>query len=235
MADTEINNIPEGKKRNKKFGFGFLYLFLFAFLGALAFISYLVKSYSPDIDVTIGNNEALTLGETEMDVEIKSIDERLKWIQMEDELPGVALRNFEQKEKKKEKLEEEQAEKEIKSENKTEENKKDYKKTVKEPPVPAPEKIKKSDFREIPAANPVIASPKPAITKVYMGSYSTIEDAMKVQAEMEKIEPSLAPFVKSVKGYYIVQLGSFSDKERATALITKLRDKGYSPKISSEN
>ncbi len=175
-----------------------------------------------------------------MDVEIKSIDERLKWIQMEDELPGVALRNFEEKEKKKEKLKEEEAEKELLSEKKTEEKKTEEKKNEdkkpsKEPPIPVPEKIKKSDFREIPAANPVIPAPKPAVTKVYMGSYSTIEDAMKVQAEMERIEPSLAPFVKSVKGYYIVQLGSFSDRERATALINKLRDKGYSPKISSEN
>ena len=51
----------------------------------------------------------------------------------------------------------------------------------------------------------------------------------------ESTEPSLAPFVKAVNGSYIVQLGSFSEKDRANALVSKLRAKGYNPKVNYEN
>ncbi|MBQ9246312.1 SPOR domain-containing protein [bacterium] len=248
MSDTENISVPKGKKRRKRFHFGFVYLFLFVFMSALAGISYLVKSYSPDIDVEIGKNESLMLNESEAEVEIKSIDERLKWIQMEDELPTVALRSAEEKKAKSKELtfeekedktlkEDSKAEKEDSEKESQKESKKEDKKEQKTPPVPTVEDIKKahSDFREIPAATPVVPEPSPTITKVYLGKYSTIEEAMQVQNEVAASESSVTPFVKSVNNEYIVQLGSFSEKDRAKALIEKMRSKGYSPKIKYEH
>ena len=43
------------KKRKKKNNFGYLLLFLIVFVSALFCLSYIVKSYTPDVDVTIGN------------------------------------------------------------------------------------------------------------------------------------------------------------------------------------
>lgn len=237
MSNTENTGIPRGKRRKKKFHFGYIYLFLFIFLSALIGFSYLVKSFSPDIDVTIGNKEAMTLGESDMDIEVKSIDERLKWIQMEDDLPSVALRNFKEKE-----IDEDLTKKE-KDDLKDSENKKEKEKEQKETkptksaPVPTIEEIKKTDFREIPAAMPekVVPLPKPSITRVYFGSYSNIEDATAVQNEVAKIDASLSPYIKSTNGSYMVQVGSFADRDRAAALVSKLKAKGLSPKISYEN
>ena len=68
-----------------------------------------------------------------------------------------------------------------------------------------------------------------------MGNYQTLEEATAVQNRVMAIEPGISPFVKSVKGHYIVQLGSFSDGARAGALAEKLSAKGYYPKINYEN
>lgn len=222
MSNSE-NNIPiKRKKRKNKKHFGYLYLFAFVFIIVLVGLSYILKSYSPDIDVEIGNNDALTLSESEMDVEIKSIDERLKWIQMEDEMPSVAKRDNE----------------ETNEEDKQRENSEKEKQTIK-PPTPSIEDIKQQrpDFRNISPVTPVIPLPERpvTITKVYLGSYSSLEEAMSVQNKVSHEEPALEPFIKAIRDTYIVQLGSFADKEKANALIIKLREKGYSPKIIYEN
>lgn len=224
-TDYEIN-----RKKKKKFGFGYIYLFLFIFFAALAFFSYMVDSLSPDIDVTIGNNDnSMTLGEADIDVEIKAIDERLKWIQMEDDLPSVAIRNSDEIQKK-----EKSKKEEIKIE-----PEKDVKKEPPRPDIKEIVKLPDSDFRGTPITEkkiePVIPAPKPSITKIYLGSYSTIDEAMTIQSEVSKKLPEISPFVKSANGSFIVQLGSFSNKERAESLIIKLKEQGFSPKINYEN
>ena len=235
--DKEYTQERKPKRRKKRFGL--VYLFLFVFVSALAGMSYLVKQYSPEIDVTIGNKEPLTLGSSETDVEIKAIDERLKWIQMEDDLPSVALRDIEAKNAKLKEKEEAEELAKLEEEKKKEEERKqeEDKEKKKEPPVPTIEEIKKqhSDFREIPTASPVIPAPTPAATKVYLGSYNDVESAMEMQAKVNEADPSIASFVKAVNGKYIVQLGSFSDKERAAALVTQLKSKGFNPKLNYEN
>ena len=44
----------KAKRKRRKHNYLYFYLFAFVFLIALAGFSYLVKSYSPDIDVAIG-------------------------------------------------------------------------------------------------------------------------------------------------------------------------------------
>ncbi|MCD7780849.1 MAG: SPOR domain-containing protein [Candidatus Gastranaerophilales bacterium] len=232
MTD-EPNNIPIRKKRTKnKKGFGYLYLFAFVFLIALAGLSYVVNAYSPDVDVTIGNNESLTLSESDMEVEIKSVDERLKWIQMEDEMPTVALRNSEKKSSKKKEYDNYTM-----SESNTLKNDKLEDKKTKKIPVPSIEDIQsqKADFKlAVVPHNPVVPKPKPLFTKVYLGSYTTIDEAMSMQSKISKEYADLNPFIKAVQDSYIVQIGSFSEEERAQELVSNLRRHGYNPKISYE-
>ena len=199
MQNSENNNPLKRKKKKRKQNFGYLYLFTFVFIIVLIGISYILKSYSPDIDVEIGNNDALTLSEAEMDVEIKSIDERLKWIQMEDEMPTVAKRDNEtqnEEEKQKENIETE--------------------KQIIKPPIPSIEDIKEQrpDFRSISPVTPVIPLPERpvTITKVYLGSYSTLEEAMAVQSKIANEDSSIEPFIKAIRDTYIVQLVSFAHK-----------------------
>ena len=92
MQEKEAK-LKRKKRKRKKSSLGYLLLFTFVFLTALWGLSYAVKSLSPNVDIEIGNNEALTDAAIENDAEIKTVDERLKWIQMEDEMPSVAVRN----------------------------------------------------------------------------------------------------------------------------------------------
>lgn len=242
------------KKKKRKYNFLYFYLFAFVFVSALAGFSYIVKSYSPDIDVTIGNNESLTLSESEMDVEIKSVDERLKWIQMEDEMPTVALRDSEKQEnplnldflpnQQEENIEPQLRRQEAKGKN------------VVPPPTPSMMDIKsiKSDFRTAssdvtskPSPNsgviplptksysPVVPMPTKSITKVYLSGFSSLEQAMATQQEINSKDSSISPFVKVINDTYIVQIGSFSDKEKAVLLQQKLIAMGYQAKINTSN
>ena len=224
------NEVKFKKKKKKKNAMGYLYLFAFVFIAALAFMSYLVKSYSPDVDVEIGNKEDLTLSESDMDVEVRNIDERLKWIQEEDEMPSVALRENKNKES------------EYQKEDKIVDIPQE--KTTKEPLIPLPEKPKdynpdriQQDFRmaqtnsETKQSTQKIPAPIPSITKVYIGSFSSLEEAMSIQEKLNNDIPDSTPFIKAVNEKYIIQLGSFSKKETADAFVIRLKEKGYSPKI----
>ena len=74
-------------------------LFIITFLITLIGVTYLIKSFSPNVDVEIGGEELTTetgdeSDEPESDFK-KAIDDRLKWIQLEDNLPGVSKRGDE--------------------------------------------------------------------------------------------------------------------------------------------
>ena len=249
------NTTKTKKAKSKKYKRNYLYfyLFAFAFLAALASFSYLVKSYSPDIDVNIGNNDSLTLSESDMDVEIKSVDERLKWIQMEDEMPTVALRNSNHQENPLNidflpTMEEENIEAELRK-------KEQINKTVVSPPTPTIRDIQAAipDFRtqtSISSNNVVVAKgpiplptrPQPivsqahtTISKVYLGEFASLEDAMATQQTITEKDSTIVPFIKATNGTYIVQLGSFYEKEKAEALALKVTSMGYVPKIQTVN
>ena len=238
MSSTDYNNIPQENvdvhiirkkkikpknkdKQNKSNFFAYLYLFSFVFLAALYGLSVFIKSYSPSVDVAIGNNDTFTLNDSDVDMEIKTVDERLKWIQMEDDLPTVSIRSSD-KEKKSDKDDIDAPKK-----------KKDEK--TSKAPVPTLSEIKKQheDFKNIPPKE-VIPQPKHAITKVYLGNYSTIEQATDIQNQVVALNLGITPFVKSVNGHYVVQLGSFTDGDKAGVLSQKLRLKGFYPKVNYE-
>ncbi len=231
----EKKTTPIRKKKKKRTGLRYLILFTLVFISALFGLSYIVKSYSPDVDVAIGNNEALTLSEEDIDVEMRTIDERLKWIQLEDEMPTVAVREPEENE--------EFSENNIKKDkkNKKFENDKTIKEALKDKFFNKKEKEnteeetkQQLDFR-LHRPTPVIEAPKPIITemtKVYLGNYSTIEEAMNIQQKVAAEETDIIPFIKAIGSYYVVQIGSFADKDKADALIQKMQAKGYSARKS---
>lgn len=254
---TNENEQPIKRKRRKRKNsfMGYVYLFIFVFVAALAGFSYFVKSYSPEVDVTIGNQELVApISQSDMDVEVKSVDERLKWIQMEDEMPSVAIReakestekSIKEKEKKTIKLEVDEEpifKKEEKIPLPT------MSEITKEPATPVSVPVV-SDFRTSSSTNPVvplpvaqpqaistpiIPAPIPSLTKVYLGTFSSVDEAMSMQQKIATDIPDSMPFIKSMNGSYIVQLGSFSNADIAQTFIQRVRDKGYSPKVMINN
>ncbi len=242
---AENKQVKLKRKKRKNSFMGYFYLFLFVFVVALAGFSFAVKSYTPELDVSLGNVETTPLTQSDMDIEVKSVDERLKWIQMEDEMPSVAIREAKEqtedsiKAKTRKMIEPESIQEPI---FKKEEVAVVPKPSMSDIPVATPQT---SDFRiaseqtavvPLPVAKtPVIPAPIPSLTKVYLGSYTTVDEAMSVQQKVLADIPSSMPFIKSVNGSYIVQLGSFSNSDMAQSFIQTLRDKGYSPKVLSNN
>lgn len=251
MADEQNEAIAieqkqnkQRKKRRKKSFLGYLLLFLIVFISCLVGFSHFVKSYSPDVDVSIGNVEEMTLSESDMDFEIKSIDERLRWIKMEDEMPSVAVRTTEENEARNKQIEKQKEKKAKKSKkSKMEEEietakvdvlRNDYRKS-------SPAKIElsdvlkdKVDFRK-QEVKPIVPLPTPSMTKVYLGYYSSLEEAMSVQEKIAGDFPEIAPFLKNVGGSYMVQLSSFSKPETANLFVERVRTKGYNPKVMKTN
>lgn len=227
------------RKRRRNFGFlKYLLLFVFVFVLALVGISHFVNSYSPKVDVTIGDtDESLTLSNPEAEIEMKTIDERLKWIQMEDEMPSVAIRETLSADEKELQDKKELIEKEKEEEKNSDDVVLDVVQPKQEVPKPAMSDIVKQstqDFRTA-AKQAVIPAPIPALTKVYLGPFSTLDEAVQIQQKVGNDMPEIMPFVKSINGEYIVQIGSFSSKDVANIFIQKAQEKGYSPKTLTTN
>ena len=53
---------------------------------------------------------------------------------------------------------------------------------------------------------------------------------MLIQKKVTTDFPDTSPFIKATNSYYMVQLGSFTDKAKADSFIYQLRAKGYNPK-----
>ena len=77
-------------KNSRKMRQGFV-LFTITFLLTLMAVTYVIKNYSPNVDVEIGgeSENAMTYDESGDIEHKKAVDDRLKWIQLEDNMPGV--------------------------------------------------------------------------------------------------------------------------------------------------
>lgn len=219
------NNYNLQKAKNKKT----IYIFFVTFFLSMFIVGFIVKTLTPNVDVEIGDGVS---GEQDADVdeENRGIDNRLKWIQFEDNMPGVSKRlgSTEQENTTTEsetyqddiaKLEERvrQAQTTIKTET-TQESKST-------PPVPkASDVAKQINAPSIPVR----------MSKVYIGYYTSIEQAITTQNKIMDAGLNINPFVKEVNGYYVVQAGSYSNKQKAQSVAGEISSLGFPAKVISE-
>ena len=254
MAEKEPQKTVAKLKRKRKKKSLLNYLLLFFIVFTICVILFLsgIKSYTPTADVAIGNQESVTMNDEDLDFEIKSVDERLKWIQMEDDLPTVAVRNSKTDTNVKMYAPDTTTKLEIEDDEKpsakkvvipqattqiTQQNVIKQTPIAQKPVAPKPTinevTTEKTDFRtaQLPKAIvPLPTKPETTLTKVYLGNYSSLEDAMLIQKKVTTDFPDTSPFIKATNSYYMVQLGSFTDKAKADSFIYQLRAKGYNPK-----
>lgn len=239
--ESETQQVNTKKRKSKKSNNTVAYLILFVgiFLITLSGVSYLVNLYSPEVDVTIGNDEQLTFNATEVRTEEKKIDERLKWIQQEDELQTSPQKESTKRKKNesKDKESSENNENNKKNINVEKDNKNNGESTNLNTLQQNTKNIEhlQSDFRRAASNSGVVPYPTPLINKVIIGNFSTIEDAMSAQQKISQVETGIIPFVKAENNYYVVQIGSFSNKEKADLLVDKMRLKGFNAKVISTN
>lgn len=197
------------KKKNKESKT--VSIFLITFIVTFAFVALSVKYFSPEIDVEIEGKEQIA----EEDVEKGSVDERLRWIQFEDNMPGVSTRFTEETE--------------------------NTQKTKNDDVIVYDEENNENNeiekLEEVQEVKPLIATPVPSInkiSKVYVGQFSNIEQAIAMQNKLTDAGLDLAPFVKRIDNYYVVQIGSYASKEKAQAVVLQVQGAGFPAQLVNE-
>ena len=203
----------------------FTLIIVLLFIFALSFVGfgYLVNKYSPEVDVQIGDNTSYNPNE-----QIANIDERLKDIQDEDNGVDEVPAESENVEADKPQKEEEQVMKNTEKKAEKTEEKKPKEINAPKPSV-APEKPPIPKKSEI--ANQSASTTK---TKVFVGYYPSLEQAVVAQNELNELLPGISPFIKEASGYYIVQLGVYANQEKAEELYNKVKQLRYPAKIKTE-
>lgn len=216
------------KKLNKKPSDS-MAIFVSAFFILLLLFLGIAKQISPDIDVSIGDdekNEAETLG-----IAKNEVDERLKLLQMEDNNgKGDEMFATELEEKvvipERKKVEEVSNEEKIKEEKPVALAEKEATPKPQETASPAPKVVQ----------TPTVTTPQPASTtsKVVVGYYSTREQAEVAKGIIAESGLNISPFVRSIGGAYTIQVGSYSTREKAQSVMNDLLRNNYPARIISE-
>lgn len=248
------------KKPKKKNNFKFLILFIATFIVALFFVSVLFRNFSPPVDVNIGGEANSEIAEE--NEHFAELDSRLKWIQYEDTM-GESMQKSESSalgntsDFSETKNSQNTAKTEKKSAKKVEKTVKKQSPLLAEPPVmqysydeiPLPVKTKTVEKPPVPTVVEVknaTASPATtpnysnssnasvAMTKVYIGFYPTMEQANTIRARVSTAVAGCQPYVRRLGSQYVVQVASFSDRDKAVNLKSELDAKGFSARLLTE-
>ena len=190
------------KEANKDYLF--IKLFVLSFFGMLLFFTMLIKSFSPTVDVSIGDYKYESDIDNQEEIQ-KNIDQRLSNIQEEDtgknftdlmkNPQDIQERDFTSQEVKKEKSKE--------------------RTSVTEEPASAP------------AAEPVY--------KVYIGNYSSSDQAKVAKEIIQESGSNLNPIVKCIgSNNYTLQVGLFKNKNSAEALLYTVQQNHLPGRIVQE-
>lgn len=219
------------KKLNKKPSDS-MAIFVSAFFILLLLFLGIAKQISPEIDVSIGDNQK-TENET-VGIEKNEVDDRLKLLQMEDSNGKDDMFASELEEKvvipERKTVEEEPQEekvKEVKEEKPVAQADKEATPKPQETASPAP-KVTQAPAATQPAATATTTS------KVVVGRYSTREQAEVAKSIIAESGLNISPFVRSIGGAYTIQVGSYSTREKAQSVVNDLLRNNYPARIISE-
>lgn len=193
-------------KKNSTKDYTLLRIFLFSFFGMLLVFTYLIKSYTPEVDVSIGDYKQET--EIENTEEIKKIvDNRLAMIQDEDQ-----GRDFSELMKRAEELEKKQeAEK---------------------------EQIDITEVTETPkddVSQAVQTQVSDPVYKVFIGNYTSAEQAKVAKDIIQESGSNLTPIVKCLgANNYTLQVGIFKNRNSAESLLHVIQQNHLPGRIVQE-
>ena len=206
------------KKVTKKPNEGII-IFVSAFFILLLLFLGIAKQLSPEIDVSIGDDENSTA--TEEVTDKLGVDDRLKLLQQEDAGKKEQDNTFAT----------ELDEKVVLPEHK---NTTDNSATTKqEEPITLPDKSAnpKPTTTSSPAPKPTAAT---APAKVVVGYYTTREQAEVAKGIIAESGMNISPYVKSIGGAYTIQIGSYTTREKAQSVANELLRNNYPARIIME-
>ena len=173
-------------------------MFVLTFFVMLIVFTFLIKSFTPSVDVSIGDYKH----DNEIETDDQSpVDGRLSMIQEEDRGRSFAdlMRNASDEP------------------NETDQDNKQPEKAVDDV----------SEAVKVPAAEPIY--------KVYIGSYTSSEQAKVAKDIIQEAGSNLNPIVKCIgSNNYTLQVGSFKNKSSADALLSTIQQNHLPGRISQE-
>lgn len=208
------------KKVTKKPNEGII-IFVSAFFILLLLFLGIAKQLSPEIDVSIGDDENATSAEEVTDK--SSVDDRLKLLQQEDEGKKAQDDTFAT----------ELDEKVVLPDHKKQSD--DDNIATQSEAVTLPDK----------SANPkpvVTSSPAPkqttqtqsASAKVVVGYYATKDQAEVAKGIIAESGLNISPYVRNIGGAYTIQVGSYATREKAQSIANELLRNNYPARIIIE-
>ena len=240
--------MPSSDRKKKSQQNKLLFIFLSTFFITLISLIYLATAFTPKIDIEVNEtqpqSEQIPQDEENMvaEVEYKSIDSRLKDIQMDDKhLNSPESQETSDIVANLKKMKEETIAKQMKNEDGISDE------IVGDIQTPSFDVIKlnppklatpqySNQQKNFSVSQPVkkVSTTATKMTKVYVGKYADFEQAALVQDALVKSSLVSAPFIKNLNGYYVVQVGSFSNMEAAQNVAELLISNGYSAKMVLE-
>lgn len=192
-------------------------MFVSAFFILLLLFLGIAKQLSPEIDVSIGDDENATA--TEDVVDKTSVDDRLKLLQQEDEGQKAQDETFAT----------ELDEKVVLPDHKKAGNSNNSENEV--VTLPDNTATPKPVVTSSPTPKQVVT---PANVKVVVGYYTTKEQAEVAKGIIAESGLNISPYVKSIGGAYTIQVGSYSTREKAQSVANELLRNNYPARIIME-
>lgn len=168
-----------------------LKIFVLSFFGMLIVFTFLIKSFSPTVDTSIGDYQDNS--DSQQEETAKNVDDRLSMIQSEDQ-----GRSFS----------------DLMSKPDDVPQKADNQMDV---VVDQPKTVKENNVAETVTPQPVQADP---VYKVFVGSYTSAEQAKVAKDIIQESGNGLNPIVKCIgSNNYTLQVGIFKNKQSAESLL----------------
>lgn len=197
------------KKNAQRKDYSLVRLFVMSFLGMLLLFTVLIKAFSPSVDVSIGDYKQ---EESDVEEKIVNVDDRLAAIQDEDQ-----GKSFADLMKKAEDIQPEQVETKVQEEVKNSASKQREKDEQKS------QKQQKSAESEV-------------VYKVYIGTYTSAEQAKVAKDIIQETNLNLNPIVKCIgSNNYTLQVGIFKNKNGAETLLSSIQQNHLPGRIVQED
>lgn len=197
-------------------------IFVSAFFILLLLFLGIAKQISPEVDVSIGDEAAVT----NEALDKASVDERLRLLKEEDNGSLNPEENM---------FANELEEKVVLPEHKKEDKKADEL-PKEEAPITLPDKeaAPKPAETASPAPKSVQPSTSSSTAKVIVGYYTTKEQAEVAKGIIAESGLNISPFVRNIGGAYTIQVGSYSTREKAQVMANELLRNNYPARIIME-
>lgn len=225
----------EYRRKSAKEGNKDLTIFISVFIIGVLIILGFAKILSPNVDVTISNeNEAAA--EYDEQSTVSSIDDRLRNLQMEDNgMQEGDEEMFSPELDERVVLPQKKAKSPAESEDELKNNEAQAEKTDskansvqnKDEQVQKTETVTKPQFEQ--------SSPERSVNaKVVVGYYATEKQAEVAKSIINDAGLSVIPVVKNLGGYYTLQVGSYSSREKAQQVANSLLKSNFPARVIVE-